>query len=83
VTQEFWWGILIGAIGIATFGFVATQYIWFRGRVGRFFRPQAVVLQTRETPAQIFGGCVRAILRLLFILVLIFAVWLLIQYLYG
>jgi hypothetical protein len=39
--------------------------------VGRPFQPQTVTQKTKQTPAQVMGGCLRGILELAFWLSLI------------
>jgi hypothetical protein len=63
--------ILVGVAAAGILGFVLQRLLWCLSAVGRPFQPQTVTQKTKQTPAQVMGGCLRGILELAFWLSLI------------
>jgi hypothetical protein len=77
VTGDFLLGVLVGAVGMLVIGRLFQEILW---AVLRFFLPQTATHRTAQTPYEVLVGCLGAIVRLLFIVGIPVAAWLLWKY---
>jgi cell division protein FtsX len=72
-------GILFGLLAAFVVGAVARQILFAMGSVRKYFAPQTVIQQTKQTPAQVGSGCLKGLGILIFwaaLVVGLIAVWL-------
>ena len=68
------WPVFAGILIAALAGAANFAWEWFFGTIRHPFRPQVVVLPTRESPWQVMRGCFSSLVRgVLILLVLIYA----------
>jgi flagellar biosynthesis protein FlhB len=78
MSDDFWYGVFAGVVGLALLGFVAT---WFRNRLSEFLNPtkkQKVGHSTEKTPSQVvttsFWAAIQIIIGLAVIAFIIYVI---------
>lgn len=70
-TRDFLVGFISGILVAGILARAFQDYLVGRSPVQLFFRPQRVVLPTKETPASVLGSCISTIIQWLVVLVLL------------